>query len=201
MPRTDPLLGLKPTPSQRATVKYFFVVAALLVVQVVLGAITAHYGVEGDGFYGIPLAKWLPYRVARTWHLQIGIFWIATAWLATGLFIAPAVSGCEPKGQRLGVNVLFGALVLVVVGSLAGEWLSIQQKLGNLWFWFGPQGYEYVDLGRVWQILLFVGLVLLAVADVARPAAGAGQARREPLAADAVPDLAASRFRCSTPPA
>ena len=139
--------------------KYFFVVAALWVVQVGLGAITAHYGVEGSGFYGIPLDRWLPYSVARTWHLQIGLFWIATSWLATGLYIAPAVSGAEPKGQRLGVNVLFGALILVVVGSLAGEWMSIQHKLGNLWFWFGTQGYEYVDLGRFWQILLFVGLV------------------------------------------
>ena len=159
MPRRDPLLGLNPTPSQRATVKYFFVVAALWVVQVALGAIVAHYGVEGGGFYGIPLAKWLPYSVARTWHLQIGIFWIATSWLATGLYVAPAVSGVEPKGQRLGVNLLFGAVVAVVVGSLAGEWLGIEQKLGNLWFWLGSQGYEYVDLGRLWQILLFVGLV------------------------------------------
>ena len=159
IPDRDPLLGLKPTPSQKATIKYFFVVAALWVVQVALGAVAAHYGVEGNGFYGIPLAKWLPYSVARTWHLQIGIFWIATSWLATGLYIAPAVSNREPKGQRLGVNVLFVALILVVVGSLAGEWLGIQQKLGNLWFWFGSQGYEYVDLGRFWQILLFGGLV------------------------------------------
>jgi nitric oxide reductase subunit B len=158
MPRKDPLLGLQPTPSQKATVKYFFVVAALWVVQVALGAIVAHYGVEGGGFYGIPLGKWLPYSVARTWHLQIGIFWIATSWLATGLYIVPAVSGMEPKGQRFGVNALFVAVVAVVVGSLAGEWLGIQQKLGNLWFWLGSQGYEYVDLGRVWQILLFVGL-------------------------------------------
>ncbi len=159
LPSRDPLLGLNPTPSQRATVKYFFVVAALWVVQILLGAIAAHYGVEGSGFYGIPLDKILPYSIARTWHLQIGIFWIATSWLATGLYIAPAVSGYEPKGQRLGVNILFGALILVVVGSLAGEWLGIQQKLGNLWFWFGSQGYEYVDLGRVWQIALFGGLV------------------------------------------
>ncbi len=159
LPERDPLLGFQPTPSQKATIKYFFVVAALWVVQVGLGAITAHYGVEGSGFYGIPLDRWLPYSVTRTWHLQIGIFWIATSWLATGLYVAPAVSGVEPKGQRLGVNALFGALLLVVVGSLAGEWMSIQHKLGNLWFWLGTQGYEYVDLGRLWQLLLFVGLV------------------------------------------
>jgi nitric oxide reductase subunit B len=158
IPRQDPLLGFKPTLSQLATMKYFFVVAALWVVQVGLGAITAHYGVEGSGFYGIPLDRWLPYSITRTWHLQIAIFWIATSWLATGLYVAPAVSGHEPKGQRMGVNALFGALILVVVGSLAGEWFGIEQKLGNLWFWFGSQGYEYVDLGRFWQVLLLIGL-------------------------------------------
>jgi nitric oxide reductase subunit B len=158
-PTTDPLINLKPTPSQKATIKYFFVVAALWILQIILGAITAHYGVEGQGFYGFDLSKYLPYSIARTWHLQIAIFWIATSWLATGLYIAPAVGGGEPKGQRLGVNILFGALILVVGGSLAGEYLGIQQKLGNMWFWFGSQGYEYVDLGRVWQVLLFGGLV------------------------------------------
>jgi len=159
-PVRDPFLGLQPTPSQRATIKYFLVVVILWGVQILMGAITAHYGVEGQGFYGIPLDKFLPYAITRTWHLQIAIFWIATSWLATGLYVGPAVSGHEPKYQRLGVNVLFAALVLVVGGSLAGEWFGIQQKLGNLWFWFGAQGFEYVDLGRFWQILLFVGLVL-----------------------------------------
>jgi nitric oxide reductase subunit B len=161
IPRQDPLLGYQPTPSQRATLKYFFVVGALLVVQICLGVITAHYGVEGSSFYGIPLDRILPYAVTRTWHLQIGIFWIATAWLATGLFVAPAVGGREPAGQRLLVNVLFGALLFIVVGSLAGEWLSAQQYLGeDAWIWFGHQGYEYVDLGRFWQLLLLVGLFL-----------------------------------------
>ena len=159
-PTRDPFLGVKPTPSQRATIKYFLVVVALWAVQILMGAITAHYGVEGQSFYGFPLDRYLPYAITRTWHLQLAIFWIATSWLATGLYVGPAVSGHEPKFQRLGVNVLFVALVLVVGGSLAGEWLGIQQKLGNLWFWFGSQGFEYVDLGRFWQILLFIGLVL-----------------------------------------
>ena len=158
-PETDPLLKWTPTPSQRATMKYFLVVVALFLVQIFAGAITAHYGVEGDGLFGFPLDQYLPYSIVRTWHLQIGIFWIATAWLATGLYIAPAVGGREPKGQRAGVNILFGALILVVAGSLTGEWLGIKQKLGKMWFWLGAQGYEYVDLGRLWQILLFGGLL------------------------------------------
>jgi nitric oxide reductase subunit B len=161
VPHRDPLLGYRPTPSQRATLKYFHVAVALLLLQIGLGAITAHYGVEGAGFYGIPLDQILPYAVTRTWHTQLGIFWIATAWLATGLFMAPAVGGHEPKGQRFLVNVLFAALVVIVVGSLAGEWLSVQQKLhGDAWFWFGHQGYEYVDLGRFWQLFLLAGLFI-----------------------------------------
>nr|WP_197532913.1 nitric-oxide reductase large subunit [Symmachiella macrocystis] len=160
-PESDPLALWEATPSQRATIKYFWVVAALILVQMLLGVITAHYGVEGDGFYGIPLSEWLPYSVTRTWHVQMGLFWIATAWLAAGLFIGPLVSDQEPKGQRLGVNVLFAALLLVVVGSLTGEWLSIQNKMTDtVSFYFGHQGYEYVDLGRVWQIALMVGLLL-----------------------------------------
>ena len=119
-------------------VKYFVVVAALILVQMLIGAVTAHYGVEGDGFYGIPLSRLLPYSVTRTWHVQIGLFWIATAWLAAGLFIGPLVSGKEPKGQRLGVNVLFVALLIVVVGSLAGEWLSVHNRMTETnSFYFG----------------------------------------------------------------
>jgi nitric oxide reductase subunit B len=161
IPLTDPLLNFKPTPSQKAIVKYFWTVAGLFLLQMLMGVISAHYGVEGEGFYGIPLAKWIPYSLARTWHTQLGIFWIATAWLAAGLFIGPAVIGDDPKGQKLGVNLLFGALVAVVLGSMIGEMMSIKRLLGgNAWFWFGHQGYEYIDLGRVWQIALFIGLML-----------------------------------------
>ena len=160
-PEKDPLIGEKLTPSQRATVKYFLVVSLLFLLQIVMGIITAHYGVEGGGLYGIPLQDYLPYVVSRTWHTQLGIFWIATAWLAAGLFIAPYICGYEPKRQKLGVDLLFGALLIVVLGSMGGQWMSVMHMLpGDLWFWFGHQGYEYIDLGRVWQAALFVGLLL-----------------------------------------
>ena len=159
LPKADPLFNAQSTPSQRATLKYFWTVSALIIVQIGMGVITAHYGVEGGGFYGIPLSKWIPYVLSRTWHVQLGIFWIATAWLAAGLYVVPVICGYEPKYQKVGVDILFGALLLVVVGSFVGEALSIHNKLaGSLWFYFGHQGYEYVDLGRVWQIALSVGL-------------------------------------------
>ena len=161
VPVEDPLMRQKITPSMHAVKKYLWVVSLLILIQVTFGVITAHYGVEGDAFYGLDLAKILPYSISRTWHVQLGILWIATAWLATGLYIAPAVSGKDPKFQKLGVNFLFICLLIIVAGSMAGQWMGVMQKLGLVEnFWFGHQGYEYVDLGRFWQIFLLVGLFL-----------------------------------------
>ncbi|CAK7042460.1 MAG: hypothetical protein PETM_01774 [Petrimonas sp.] len=160
-PVNDPLMNQVITPSMRATKKYFWIVNILILAQVMLGILTAHYGVEGDALYGIDIASFLPYSITRTWHVQIAIFWIASAWLATGLYIAPSLSGRDPKFQKLGVNVLFVALLIVVAGSLIGQWFGVMQKLGLVEnFWFGHQGYEYVDLGRFWQLLLVIGLFL-----------------------------------------
>jgi nitric oxide reductase subunit B len=148
------------TPSQRATAKYFVIALALFFVQCLLGGKMAHDYIDGRTFYGFNLAALLPFNVARTWHLQLAIFWIATAWLGMGIFIAPLVSGREPKHQRTLVNILFGALVLVVVGSMAGEYLSVKGLLlgSNNWWWLGTQGWEYLELGRVWMLLLIGGM-------------------------------------------
>ena len=157
----DPLIGTDATPSMRATHKYFWVVGALAVAQIGAGIVTAHYGVEGTEFYGIALAEILPYSLSRTWHVQLGMLWIATSWLATGLCLVPLITGREPRFQRLGVNVLLAALVIVVAGSMAGQAFAIHQVLGDKTnFWVGHQGYEYLDLGRLWQALLMAGLLL-----------------------------------------
>ncbi|MBK6963508.1 MAG: nitric-oxide reductase large subunit [Bacteroidales bacterium] len=169
LPKEDPLMRQNITPSMKAVEKYFWIVNFLILLQVVMGIVTAHYGVEGEGLYGFPLAEFMPYAISRTWHVQLAIFWIATAWLATGLYIAPAVSGSDPKFQKLGVNFLFFALLIIVLGSMAGQWFGVMQRLGLVEnFWFGHQGYEYVDLGRFWQIFLLVGLFIW-LALMARP--------------------------------
>ncbi|MVT09135.1 nitric-oxide reductase large subunit [Chitinophaga tropicalis] len=164
LPAADPLRNMKATPSMKAVLKYIWVVSALILVQMVAGIITAHYGVEGQAFYGIPLDKFLPQSISRSWHVQLAIFWIATSWLATGLYMAPAISGYEPPYQKLGVNILFVALIIVVGGSLTGQWLGVMQKLGLIDnFLWGHQGYEYIELGRIWQILLLAGLIIWLV--------------------------------------
>jgi nitric oxide reductase subunit B len=161
-PAKDPLTSFLLTPSQLALGKYLFLVVALFTFQVFLGGFTAHYTVEGQGFYGIETSKWFPYSLVRTWHIQAAMFWIATGFLAAGLFLAPIINGGkDPKYQKLGVNILFWALVAVVVGSFTGNFLAIAHIMpADLSFWLGHQGYEYVDLGRIWQIGKFTGIVL-----------------------------------------
>lgn len=161
-PTADPISQLVLTPSQKALGKYLFIVAALFAVQVTLGTFVAHYTVEGQEFYGINLADYFPYSLLRTWHIQSALFWIATAFLAAGLFLAPIINGGrDPKFQKFGVNFLFIALLIVVVGSFVGNYFAIAKpQPGTLSYWFGIQGYEYIDLGRFWQVLLFVGLLV-----------------------------------------
>lgn len=164
-PASDPISLVSLTPSQRALGKYLFLVVALFTFQVMLGGFTAHYTVEGQKFYGIDVSQWFPYALTRTWHIQSALFWIATGFLAAGLFLAPIINGGkDPKFQKLGVDILFWALVVVVVGSFVGNYLAIAQVMPeHLNFWLGHQGYEYVDLGRLWQIGKFLGIVFWLV--------------------------------------
>ncbi|MBQ0786730.1 MAG: cbb3-type cytochrome c oxidase subunit I, partial [Oceanihabitans sp.] len=160
-PESDPLTGMKLVGSQKAVLKYFIVISLLIGLQVLLGIITVHYTVEGQAFFGFDLASFLPYSITRTWHTQLAVFWIAATWLATGLFLAPMISGKEFKYQVFGINFLFVALIIIVLGSMLGEWLGVHQFLDlTTNFFFGHQGYEYMDLGRFWQIFLGIGLIL-----------------------------------------
>lgn len=160
-PAKDPISRITLTPSQKSLGKYILVVVALFTLQVFLGGFTAHYTVEGDGFYGINTTDFIPYSLARTWHLQAAMFWIATGFLAAGLFLAPIINGGkDPKYQKLGVDVLFWALVVLVAGSFAGNYFAIMHIMpAEYSFWFGHQGYEYIDIGRFWQIIKWVGIL------------------------------------------
>jgi nitric oxide reductase subunit B len=153
------VLGAAVTPAQRATLKYFALDALLVIAQSLVGGAVAHYRADPGSFYGLDLAAWFPSNLLRTWHLQLAIFWIATSYVAGALFLAAALGGGDPRGQRRGVNVLFWALVVVVVGSLLGEWAGMRQLLPRLWFWFGDQGWEYLELGRAWQMMLAAALL------------------------------------------
>lgn len=146
------------TPAQQAVVKYFVIVTLLLLVQTLVGGATAHYRADPGSFYGFDLSALFPSNLMRTWHIQLTVFWIATAYVAGGLFLASSLGGRDPERQTQGINLLFAALVLVVVGSLLGEWAGMMNWIPRLWYWFGDQGWEYLELGRAWQVLLALGL-------------------------------------------
>lgn len=164
-PESDPLTKIALTPSQKSLAKYGFLVVALFVFQVFIGGFVAHYTVEGQNFYGIPVADYFPYSLVRTWHIQSALFWIATAFLMAGLFLTPIINGGkDPKFQKLGVDILWVALIIVCVGSFASQYFSIAEIMPAKYnFWFGHQGYEFIDLGRFWQILKWVGILIWLV--------------------------------------
>lgn len=152
------------TPSQRATVWYFLVVAALFLLQALCGGANAHYHADPSSFFGIDVATWFPYNLTRTWHVQLAIFFVSSSYLAMGIFLAPMIAGSEPPHQEKLAIGLFIALVVVVFASLFGEYLSYHGYLdSDTSWWVGAQGWEYLDLGRVFQIALTAGLVFWVV--------------------------------------
>ena len=121
------------TPAQRATAWFFFVMSALFLVQVTVGAASQHYRAELADFFGIDLAQWFPYNLMRTWHLQLAIFWVATAFLAAGIFLAPMIAGREPRRQSWLAYGLLGALAIVVGGTLLGGLAAIHGWIDSGW--------------------------------------------------------------------
>ena len=145
--------------SQKALVKFTAVVGVLFLAQTLVGGGVAHYRADPGSFYGIDLSGFFPSSLLRTWHLQLAIFWIATGFVAGGLYLARVLGGIEFKGQRLLTNLLFAAFALVIFGSLLFEWAGLAGWWDNATFWLGSQGWEYLELGRLWQILMIVGLL------------------------------------------
>ena len=144
---------------QKALVKFFVVVALLLLGQTLIGGAMSHYRTDPTSFFGFQLETIFPSNLLRTWHLQLAIFWIATAYVAAALYLGRSLRSDEPRWLAGCTHLLFSAFALVIFGSLLGEWLGIAQLLGQWWFWFGNQGWEYLELGRVWQYLLVAGLL------------------------------------------
>ncbi len=155
----EKLIDMPLTRSQLAAAKFFVVVILLFLLQTSFGGLLAHYTIHPGTFFFDFVAELIPYNWAKTWHLQLMIFWIATTWLASAIYLAPIIGGREPAKQGILVQVLFVAVLLVAVGSLTGEVLGIKGMLGDWWFWLGHQGWEFLELGRLWQILLFGGLI------------------------------------------
>lgn len=155
-------------PTQRAAARFVPVAAALFLVQTLLGALLAHYYVERDGVFGIgealgvDIVSLLPFALSRTYHVDLAILWVATLWIAAGLFLPPLLTGEDPPWQAWSATALLGALVVVVVGGFTGVYLATSgffDPAGDLWWLVGAEGLEYLEVGRVWKVGLLAGFV------------------------------------------
>jgi nitric oxide reductase subunit B len=160
-------------PSQRAALRFVPVAAALFLAQVLLGGLLAHFYIERAAFFGIeslfgvPLLQVLPFSIAKTWHIDLAVLWIAATWLGAGLFLPPLLTGYEPRRQSTYVDGLLAAVIVVTVGGLGGIWLGANGYLdGALWWLVGNEGLEYLEVGKLWQGGLLVGFGLWAVLSI-----------------------------------
>ena len=160
-------------PSQRAALRFVPVAAALFLAQVLLGGLLAHFYIERAAFFGIeslfgvPLLQLLPFSIAKTWHIDLAVLWIAATWLGAGLFLPPLLTCHEPRRQSTYVDGLLAAVIVVTVGGLGGIWLGANGYLdGALWWLVGNEGLEYLEVGKLWQGGLLVGFGLWAVLSV-----------------------------------
>ncbi len=143
--------------SQQKLLKYIPIVAGLFVVQLFIGGYLAHLYTEPTQDFIIS-QDILPFNVLRSIHTQLAILWVAVGWLVGGLLIAPWIANKDHKYPWL-VDVLWTALLVVAVGSIIGLYMGATGQMRETWFWLGNEGRELLNLGRVWDIGLVVGLV------------------------------------------
>jgi len=144
-------------PSQKKLLKYIPIVAGLFLVQLFLGGYLAHLYTEPSKDFIIS-QEILPFNVLRSMHTQLAILWVAVGWLVGGLLIAPWVANKDHKYPWL-VDVLWSALLVVAVGSMIGLYMGATGQMRETWFWLGNEGRELINLARVWDIGLVIGLV------------------------------------------
>lgn len=155
--------AFQPDAIQRVTYKYFYVAILLFAIQVLAGILTVHDFVGLVNFFGINISEILPITVTRSWHVQLSLLWISACWIGASFFMMSMVAPTQPRGQVSMINTIFWITVLLVAGSLAGMLFGPKGLLAKYWYWFGHQGWEYVELGKTWQITLGLVFILWAI--------------------------------------
>lgn len=152
----------RPNPTQRATYKFFYAAILLLAVQVTAGILTVHDFVGFVRFFGWDLSQTLPITITRSWHVQLSLLWISACWIGASFFVM-SMKRRDVKHEVQLVNLVFWLIVALVAGAFAGIFLGPKGLLGKHWYWLGHQGWEYVETGKLWQVMLLVVFVLWAI--------------------------------------
>ena len=152
-----------PDSIQRATFKYFYAAILLFGIQVLAGILTVHDFVGFVHYFGFDLSTVLPITVTRSWHIQLSILWISACWIGASFFMMSMVSPIQSKKQTKLINVIYWLIIFLVGGSFIGMLMGPLGMLGTNWYLLGNQGWEFVELGKIWQILLGVVFILWAI--------------------------------------
>lgn len=150
-----------PTDAQRAAYKFFYAAIFVFLFQVIAGILTVHDFVNFTVIFGFDLRSLFPVTISRGWHVQLSLLWISACWIGASLFVTPFIAR-EPTRHILFVNTLFWMTFVLVVGSVIGIYIG-PMGLTQYWYWLGNQGWEYVEPGKIWQVLLFAIFFLWAV--------------------------------------
>jgi len=162
MTRRD-IQKFQPDAVQKSTYKFFYVALLLFAVQVFAGILTVHDFVGFVNFFGFNISESLPITVTRSWHVQLSILWISACWIGASFFMMSLVSPRQSRLQVKLINTIFLLTVLLVAGSFAGMLLGPTGIIGKNWYWLGHQGWEYVEPGKLWQIILGVVFIIWAI--------------------------------------
>ncbi len=144
-------------PTQRATYKFFALAMIVFGLQVLGGVISATDFIRP---FGINLNELIPFTVSRSYHTLLQIFWFFMCWVGYTIFFLPRLAKV-PKGQKFLINLLFFIAVVVAVGALLGIYTGQRGWISDeLSYWFGSQGWEFIEMGRFFQLLLLGGFTL-----------------------------------------
>ncbi len=155
--------NFQPDAVQRSTYKFFYVAILLFGVQVLAGILTVHDFVGFVNFFGFNISEAMPVTVTRSWHIQLSLLWISACWIGASFFMMSLVSPVQPTRQVNLINTIFWITVILVGGSFAGILLGPKGLIGKNWYWLGNQGWEYVELGKLWQVMLGVVFIIWAI--------------------------------------
>lgn len=144
-------------PTQRLTYRFFALAMLLFGLQILAGVLCATDFVRPFGIY---LGDIIPFSVARSYHTLFQIFWFFMCWVGYTIFFLPRLSEV-PRGQGSLIHLLFWLCIFVGVGSLVGIYLGQAGVVtGELGYWIGSQGWEFMEMGRLFQIVLLVAFAL-----------------------------------------
>lgn len=152
-----------PDAIQHTTYKFFYAAILLFGVQVLAGILTINDFIGFINFLGFNISETLPITITRSWHVQLSLLWISACWIGASFFMMSLVSPNQSKSQVRLINIIFWLIILLVAGSVVGIFLGPHGLLPKNWFWFGHQGWEYVELGKAWQIILGIVFIIWAI--------------------------------------